>query len=845
MPKAGYIQRAPTVQQAKVFHQVNPHEIFSNLEEIGHGSFGEVYKATKEGRDVAIKLMKIPGGFSSDEWGDIYKEILFLSEIEHDNIIGYYGAYQHELSVWLVMEFAVGSCQDVMDVFKKPLPENEIGAIVTPCLQALEYLHLRDRIHRDIKAGNILLTEDGTVKLADFGSGSTNVPANSLIGTPYWMAPEMIMAMETGTYGTGVDIWSLGITSIELAERRPPLFKLNAMTALYHIPQKDPPCLSEPSKFSTEFDSFVKACLQKDPTVRPDATTLLQHPFALAPRDPDVVFKLVERTKDPELLQSNASAVEKVLNAMAIVAGGGSADPTADLEDDSDISSTTSTTVTSSIDCETPSKPHSPPISRSGSDKRGSRSPSRRRSLTSIVEDKPEVPIVKETALQEARTNRYLTKQANRKDQIVSTQLKEIQKLRKDQAKVLEAMKHRHETEMTKIQHKAEHHQEHAMKSREKELEKHLARCRVEKEHAEKFRGNEINKFWKTRRDVRAKARAAFSKAQANEVKASKASLKAEKGSMSKAQMKEQMEQLIKGYAVTKEQEAEKLETKIDQEDLVAQLELDLSLLPQLHSMLCRHLQTEVELLLRNNDAILAVKTRRLEDIKTAITSYVDDRTQTVRQGMRQLEEMEMRQAHSVCDDNVRAQKKAHLTELRSQPKALKQTTQRIRRDYDNTIRGTQRKYKELLKKMQMELSKGEQQETLKSTKAEREMTISQLEAEFQEKLADVIDTTTSTTAKRHRDEMAAVEAENADELDRLADYQAARSKHTDAQLETVAENYRQRLETAEKEHAKFVALTETESHKQKARMATIQREQATELMALQQRLSEARSKMM
>jgi serine/threonine protein kinase len=134
------------------------------------------------------------------------------------------------------------------------------------------------------------------------------------------MAPEMIMAMETGTYGTAVDIWSLGITCIELAERRPPLFALNAMTALYHIPQRDPPVLAEPKRFSQGFVAFVKACLQKEPNVRPNATSLLQHEFARLLHKKDVVYKLVERTKDPELLQSNASAVAKVLDAMAAVA---------------------------------------------------------------------------------------------------------------------------------------------------------------------------------------------------------------------------------------------------------------------------------------------------------------------------------------------------------------------------------------------------------------------------------------------------------------------------------------------------------------------------------------------
>lgn len=114
---------------------------------------------------------------------------------------------------------------------------------------------------RDVKAGNILLTENGTVKLADFGSASIKCPANSFVGTPYWMAPEVILAMDEGQYDGKVDVWSLGITCIELAERKPPYFNMNAMSALYHIAQNDTPTLQS-NDWSDVFKHFVEACLQ-------------------------------------------------------------------------------------------------------------------------------------------------------------------------------------------------------------------------------------------------------------------------------------------------------------------------------------------------------------------------------------------------------------------------------------------------------------------------------------------------------------------------------------------------------------------------------------------------------
>ena len=154
-----------------------------------------------------------------------------------------------------------------------------------------------------MKAGNILLTECGTVKLADFGSASMFSPANSFVGTPYWMAPEVILAMDEGQYDGKVDIWSLGITCIELAERKPPLFNMNAMSALYHIAQNDPPSLTPPSQggsadWTETFKHFVDSCLAKGPEQRPTAEQLLRHEFITRPRSSNVLMDLINRTKD-------------------------------------------------------------------------------------------------------------------------------------------------------------------------------------------------------------------------------------------------------------------------------------------------------------------------------------------------------------------------------------------------------------------------------------------------------------------------------------------------------------------------------------------------------------------
>lgn len=161
---------------------------------------------------------------------------------------------------------------------KKPLREEEISAICHDSLKGLEYLHSQCRIHRDVKAGNILLTENGTVKLADFGSASIISPANSFVGTPYWMAPEVILAMDEGQYDGKVDVWSLGITCIEMAERKPPYFNMNAMSALYHIAQNDSPTISHVGNtdWSDLFRNFVNSCLKKNPNERPTSSAMLK-----------------------------------------------------------------------------------------------------------------------------------------------------------------------------------------------------------------------------------------------------------------------------------------------------------------------------------------------------------------------------------------------------------------------------------------------------------------------------------------------------------------------------------------------------------------------------------------
>ncbi|KAJ8414155.1 hypothetical protein AAFF_G00050250 [Aldrovandia affinis] len=284
---------------AELFYREDPEKLFSDLREIGHGSFGAVYFAhdIRTNEVVAIKKMSYNGKQSNEKWQDIIKEVKFLQKLRHPNTIEYRGCYLREHTAWLVMEYCLGSASDLLEVHKKPLQEVEIAAITHGALQGLAYLHSHNMIHRDVKAGNILLTEPGQVKLGDFGSASIIAPANSFVGTPYWMAPEVILAMDEGQYDGKVDVWSLGITCIELAERKPPLFNMNAMSALYHIAQNESPVLQS-NHWSDYFRNFVDSCLQKIPQDRPTSDVLLKHRFLCRERPLSVVLDLIARTKD-------------------------------------------------------------------------------------------------------------------------------------------------------------------------------------------------------------------------------------------------------------------------------------------------------------------------------------------------------------------------------------------------------------------------------------------------------------------------------------------------------------------------------------------------------------------
>lgn len=738
----------------ELFDKEDPDRIFEDLREIGHGSFGAVYYArcliTRE--IVAIKKMSYLGKQSLEKWQDILKEIRFLKHLNHPNTIQYKGCYLKDHTAWLVMEYCLGSASDIIEVHKRPLKEDEIAAICEGVLRGLHYLHSLGRIHRDIKAGNILLTENGTIKLADFGSACIKCPANSFVGTPYWMAPEVILAMDEGQYDGKVDVWSLGITCIELAERKPPYFNMNAMSALYHIAQNDTPNLTS-SEWSDVFGHFVDSCLQKNPIDRPNAGKLLSHQLVTRPRSPHVLIDLIQRTKAAvrELDNLNYRKMKKILMVDACETESTvDADDTPDDQTGGESSKSNSITSEQSIGVSASSQSSSTNSLPVGGAVDNSICENNYTNISALRNRK----VSSISGIGDRREHGGGNFATIRTTSIVTNELKEhMQEEMHEQMSGYKRMRREHQSALLKLEERCkgemENHKQMLDKEYEsllqqftKELEKLQIRHQQELERklkqniaAEKKLIKEIS----NRQDADKKM---FDSQKRKEYKVNKerwkrelslddstpkrqrdATLQTQKETLKQIEAQEE-QRLMRGQKDYLEIEVRKFKRKkllmfqgFEQELLREELNRRQHQLEQAHNMLLRHHEKTQELEYRQQKTVHNLKEEQVQ----------------------RQHDTELNNQHEYMQRAQRELRKKHALQLKQQPKSLKQKEMQIRKQFRETCKIQTRQYKALKAQILSSTCKEDQKAVIKKLKEEQRRKLALLGDQYEQSIAEML----------------------------------------------------------------------------------------------------------
>uniref|UniRef100_A0A671RYZ1 non-specific serine/threonine protein kinase n=1 Tax=Sinocyclocheilus anshuiensis TaxID=1608454 RepID=A0A671RYZ1_9TELE len=777
---------------AELFFKEDPEKLFTDLREIGHGSFGAVYFArdVRTTEVVAIKKMSYSGKQSNEKWQDIIKEVKFLQRIQHPNSIEYKGCYLREHTAWLVMEYCLGSASDLLEVHKKPLQEIEIAAITHGALQGLAYLHCHNMIHRDIKAGNILLTEPGQVKLADFGSASIASPANSFVGTPYWMAPEVILAMDEGQYDGKVDIWSLGITCIELAERKPPLFNMNAMSALYHIAQNESPMLQS-SEWTDYFRNFVDSCLQKIPQDRPHSEDLLQHAFVLRERPESVLIDLILRTKDAvrELDNLQYRKMKKIL--FQEVHNG----PTTETQegDEEPEHGPGRTGTVSSVG----SNQSTPSMSISASSQSSSVN-----SIPDAADDKSDLDLEKDHTVMSNSSVIHLKPvtrqmQEHEQDSELREQMSGYKRMRRQHQKHLMALENKLKAEMDEHRLRLDKELEAQRNSFAAEMEKLVKKNQASIEKDAKSFANDEKKFQQHIQAQQKKELSSFLESQKREYKLRKEQLKEELNENQSTPKKEKQEWLSKQKENFQHYQAEEeanllrrqrqyleLECRrFKRRILIAKHNVEQDLVRE--ELNKRQTQKDLEhaMLLRHHESMQELEVRQLGTIQKMRTELIRLQHQT--ELTNQLEYNKRRE---------RELRRKHVMEVRQQPKSLKSKELQIKKQFQDTCKIQTRQYKALRNHLLETTPKSEHKAVLKRLKEEQTRKLAILAEQYDHSINDMLSTQALRLDEAQEAECQVLKMQLQQELELLNAYQSKIKMQTDAQHDRERKELEQRV---------------------------------------------------
>ncbi|EKX33861.1 hypothetical protein GUITHDRAFT_81068 [Guillardia theta CCMP2712] len=293
----------PTAQQASMeakmavqFLNENPADHYKMPpKSIGQGGMGTIYRGTKDGKDYAIKKLALS---KQTDLPALQNEIAMMKTSAHPNVVEYFESYMFDRCLWVVMELMDGGSLTNLIQKRKEFTEEEMAGFMKASIDAIAFLHGQGRIHRDIKSDNVLINSRGEVKIADFGFcvqlTQEKDMRQSMVGTPYWMAPELVRGQ---TYDQKVDVWSLGIMLIEMAESEPPYLREQPLRALYLIATKGEPKLKQESKYRGTFMDFYHKCLNPLPAKRATAAELQNHPFLACASSPEHLAEIINSNK--------------------------------------------------------------------------------------------------------------------------------------------------------------------------------------------------------------------------------------------------------------------------------------------------------------------------------------------------------------------------------------------------------------------------------------------------------------------------------------------------------------------------------------------------------------------